>query len=88
MSKFACAAALAALAVFAAPATLAFATDEPAACEDMLKDVKAAVKTATLSDADKATVADLQQQGTDLCKADDDAAADEFFAKALKLLGK
>ena len=88
MNKLAITAALAALAAVSIPAAVVLAANDPVPCEDMLKDVKVAVKTATLNDADKATVADLQLQGTDLCKADDDAAADVFFTKALKLMGK
>lgn len=61
---------------------------EPVPCEKMLKDVKAAMKTAKLSDADKAKATDLQSQGVERCKADDDAGADALFAQALKVMGK
>ena len=57
-------------------------------CEQMLNDLKAAIKTAKLTDADKAKVADLETKGTERCKADDDVRADAFFAQALRVLGK
>lgn len=57
-------------------------------CEDMIKAVKAAITTAKLSDADKATVADLQTKSLERCNADDDQRADQFSAQALALLPK
>ncbi|QND54548.1 hypothetical protein HB779_21820 (plasmid) [Phyllobacterium sp. 628] len=60
----------------------------PVPCEDMLKDVRAAKSSATLSDADKATVAQLEAKGVERCNADDDKRADEFFQQALKIMGK
>lgn len=60
----------------------------PAPCEKMLNDVRAALGAAKLGDAEKAKVADLQNKGIERCKADDDAHADEFFAAALKAMGK
>jgi 2-methylisocitrate lyase-like PEP mutase family enzyme len=68
-------------------ASTAFAAD-PAPCEQSLNDLKAAVASSHPSDADKAKVADLQSQGIERCKADDDAGADALFAEAMKLLGK
>ena len=41
-------------------------------CEDMLKQLRTAEATATLSDADKAAVADLEAKGVERCNADDD----------------
>jgi hypothetical protein len=73
-----------AVGVFTGPA---FA-DDVVPCEDMLKDLRAAVGSATLNDADKAKVTDLQDKGIERCNADDDARADAFFADAMKLLGK
>jgi hypothetical protein len=70
------------------PTTATFAATAPAPCEDMLNNVKAALKDAKLSDADKAKVSDLENQGLERCKADDDAGADDFFAQALKVMGK
>ena len=87
MTKLAFAAALSCAAVFGAFATAAMA-DDVVPCEDMLKDLRAASDGATLSDADKAKVADLQDKGIERCNADDDARADAFFAAALKILGK
>ena len=60
----------------------------PVPCEDMLKQLRAAQAGATLSDVDKKTVADLQAKGIERCNADDDKRADDFFAQALKILGK
>ncbi|MBI2717388.1 MAG: hypothetical protein HY245_04505 [Rhizobiales bacterium] len=66
--------------------TTAFAATVP--CEKMLADLREAVKTAKLSDADAAKVKDLQDKGIERCTADDDGHADEFFTAAMKLLGK
>jgi 2-methylisocitrate lyase-like PEP mutase family enzyme len=68
-------------------ANAAFAAD-PVPCEQTLSDLKAAASSATLSDADKAKVADLENQGIERCKADDDAGADALFAEATKVMGK
>ena len=68
--------------------TMTLAATAPAPCENMLKDVKTAFKDAKLNDADKAKVSDLENQGLERCKADDDAGADDFFAQALKVMGK
>ena len=57
-------------------------------CEQVLNDVKAALKTAKLKDADKAKFTDLENKGIERCKADDDARADAFFAQALGIIGK
>ena len=72
-----------ALAVFAIPAA---AEDVP--CENMLKDLRAAIDGATLSDADAAKIKELEDKGIERCNADDDAHADEFFTQAMKILGK
>lgn len=61
---------------------------EPVPCEQMLKDLKGASKTAALSEADKTKVADLQNKGIERCKADDDAGADTFFTQAMQVMGK
>ena len=60
----------------------------PVPCEKMLSDVRTALAAAKLGDAEKAKVVDLQNKGIERCKADDDTHADEFFAAALKALGK
>lgn len=57
-------------------------------CENMLKDVRAAEAAAALGDADKAKVTELETKGIERCNADDDKRADDFFAEALKLMGK
>lgn len=78
-------------AVLLCAAALAAASPAHAAtvpCEDMLKQLRAAEATATPSDADKATIADLKAKGIERCNADDDKRADDFFAQALKILGK
>lgn len=65
----------------------AFAED-PVPCEDLAKQVSDALKTAQLSDADKAKVKDHRKAGLDLCKVEKDADADAEFTAALKLMGK
>jgi hypothetical protein len=57
-------------------------------CEDLLKQLREAEKTATLSADDKNKVADLESKGTERCKADDDKRADKFFDDALKIVTK
>ena len=83
MKKLIVAAGILVSAVLPAPVLAA-----PAPCEDMLNNVKTALQGATLSDADKTKVTDLENKGIERCKADDDARADEFFAQALALMGK
>ncbi len=78
---------VAALVLVSGLASRAFAAD-PVPCEQALNDLKAAVASSTSSDADKAKAADLESQGIERCKADDDAGADALFADAMKLLGK
>jgi hypothetical protein len=72
--------------------TMAFSSTgfavETVPCEKMLNDLREAEKTAQVSDADKAKVAELQDKGIERCNADDDEHADNFFAAALKILGK
>lgn len=69
----------------ASVAPSAFAATVP--CEDMLKELRTAESAATLTDADKAKISDLEAKGIERCNADDDKRADDFFAKALKVLG-
>jgi 2-methylisocitrate lyase-like PEP mutase family enzyme len=88
MNKFILIAALSTVAAVSAFPTVTFAAANPVPCETMLNDVKAAIKDAKLSDADKAKVMDLQGKGLERCKADDDAGADGFFAAALTIMGK
>ena len=57
-------------------------------CEDMLKDLRATQAAAKLTDADAAQVKTLEDKGIERCNADDDKRADDFFAQAMKLMGK
>lgn len=75
-------------AVLSVPVTAIPAAAEDVPCEDMLKDLRAAESTVTLSAADAAKLKELEDKGIERCTADDDARADEFFAQAMKLLGK
>jgi hypothetical protein len=63
-----------------------FAATAP--CEDTLKALRAAEATATLSAADKTKVSELETKGIERCNADDDTRADDFFAQAMKVMGK
>ena len=74
--------------LFNAMPTIGFAAGTAVPCEQMLSDVRAALKSANLTDANKAKVADLEQKGVERCKADDDTRADAFFTQALALMGK
>ena len=70
MKRFvAAAAALCSLAVaIALPAVSLAATAAPVPCENMLNEVKAALKDAKLSDADKTKVADLQGRASNAAR--------------------
>jgi hypothetical protein len=57
-------------------------------CEEMLKDMRAAKATAKLSDADMASVKDLETKAVERCNADDDARSDKFLTDAMKIMGK
>ena len=85
MNKFALAFTFAAIAI---TTPLAAAIAAPAPCETALKDLRAAEAKATLNDADKNKVSELETKGIERCNADDDKRADDFFAQAMKLLGK
>ncbi|MDX8531954.1 hypothetical protein RFM41_07625 [Mesorhizobium sp. VK25A] len=85
MNKFALAFAFAATAI---AASLASAVAAPTPCETALKDLRAAEAKATLNDADKNKVSELETKGIERCNADDDKRADDFFAQAMKVLGK
>ncbi len=82
MNKFALALAFAAMAI-AAPALAA-----PAPCETALKDLRAAEAKATLNEAHKNKVSELETKGIERCNADDDKRADDFFAQAMKIVSK
>jgi hypothetical protein len=85
MKRFALAVAGGTLAVLASMSSVYAAT---APCEETLKTLRAAEATATLSAADKAKVSELEAKGIERCNADDDKRADEFFAQAMKVMGK
>lgn len=75
-----------ALAALASP--IASASAAPAPCEETLKSLRAAEAEAKLTDADKTKVSELETKGIERCNADDDKRADDFFAQAMKILGK
>lgn len=85
MKRFALAVAVGALAVSASMSAALAAT---APCEETLKSLRAAEAAATLSAADKTKVSDLEAKGIERCNADDDTRADDFFAQAMKVMGK
>ncbi|RUX97695.1 MULTISPECIES: hypothetical protein [unclassified Mesorhizobium] len=85
MRRFALAIAVGTLAISGAICTVFAAT---APCEETLKALRAAEATATLSAADKAKVSELETKGIERCNADDDKRADDFFAQAMKVMGK
>ncbi|MDB5529582.1 MAG: hypothetical protein JWR51_2685 [Devosia sp.] len=61
---------------------------KPLPCEDMLAQYRAVQpKAASLDDATKAKVADLEAKGLERCNADDDKRADDFFGQAIQLIG-
>lgn len=62
--------------------------DEPEACEQVLKRLDDALKTATLTDEQKTQVTGLRKQGLEKCKVEKDAEADADFQAALKILGQ
>lgn len=55
-------------------------------CEDLLGQLRAALPSARISDADRASATELQTKATERCNADDDARSDAFSAQALALL--
>jgi hypothetical protein len=57
-------------------------------CEDALKELRATESAAKLNAADKTKVSDLEAKGIERCNADDDKRADDFFAQAMKVMGK
>lgn len=70
------------------PAALPAKAADAVPCETMLKDLRTAVSAAKPGDADKTKVDELEKKGIERCSADDDKRADEFFAQALKILGR
>ena len=75
------------LAVLAGPGG-AVANAATVPCENVLKQLRDAEKTATLGDADKAKAAELENKGIERCNADDDKRADKFFEDALGIVAK
>jgi hypothetical protein len=57
-------------------------------CEDTLKELRAQMTSAKVSDADMKAVKELEAKGVERCNADDDKRADGFFDDAKKILGK
>lgn len=86
MKQLILAAALAALASAGIPTPSAHAASAP--CEDKLAELRAAMTTAKLGDADLQKVKALETKGVERCNADDDKRADAFFADAMAVLGK
>lgn len=70
----------------AGPMATAVAANVP--CEEMLKDLRAAEATATLTAEQKSQITDLETKGIEPCNADDDKRADAFFAEAMAIMGK
>jgi hypothetical protein len=85
MRRFSLAIAAGTLAVSTAIST-AYAAPTP--CEESLKALRAAEAAAKLNDADKNKVSELETKGIERCNADDDKRADDFFAQAMKVMGK
>ncbi|MFJ6322026.1 MULTISPECIES: hypothetical protein [unclassified Rhizobium] len=76
------------VAVAAAGFTAAGARAANVPCEEMLKDMRAAKASATLSDANKTKVNDLEAKAVERCNADDDARSDKFSSDAMAIMGK
>ena len=55
-------------------------------CEGMLASFRSEMANATITDADRPTIDDYLDKGTERCNADDDRRADEFLARGLALL--
>jgi hypothetical protein len=53
----------------------------------MMKDIDAALETTTITEQDKARVAELRQQGEQQHGAGDHAASEQSLAEAKKILG-
>ena len=87
MNKSIIAAALLAIVTFGGPTSSASAA-APVPCEDMLKKLEDAMKTAKLNDADIKSVTDLKAKAEERCKAEDDRRSDDFVDQALKLVIK
>lgn len=84
MTAIKLAAAIATLASAGCFASFAYAVTVP--CEDKLVELRSAIQSAKLGDADMKPVRQLEAKGVERCDADDDKRADAFFEEALKLL--
>lgn len=84
MKPLSLAAAIATLA--AAGCFASFASAKTVPCEDRLVELRAAISSATLDDADAKSVKDLEAKGVERCNADDDKRANAFFDDALKII--
>lgn len=85
MKNFAAVTAAAIVACIVAPSAWSAQT---VPCENMLKDLRAAVDAAKLGDADAAKVKVLEDKGIERCNADDDKRADAFFGQAMQIVKK
>jgi hypothetical protein len=68
-------------------AIIAPATAYAGQCPMMMKDIDAALETTTITEQDKARVAELRQQGEQQHGAGDHAASEQSLAEAKKILG-
>ncbi|MDQ0318454.1 hypothetical protein QO002_000592 [Pararhizobium capsulatum DSM 1112] len=71
-----------------APLSLSGAQAANVPCEEMLKEMRAAKQTTSLSNADMAKVNDLETKAVERCNADDDARSDGFLTEAMTIMGK
>ena len=85
MKKFVFAAAFAA---FTSGSFSPLVRAESPPCEDMLKTLDEAIKTAKLGDADMKSVTDLKTKAEERCTAEDDKRSDGFVTDAMKIMGK
>ena len=60
----------------------------PVPCEDMLKTLDEALKTAKPNAADLKSITDLRAKADERCVAEDDRRADGFVEDAMKLVTK
>lgn len=75
---------LAVLAILGTGLPAAYAAATP--CEDALQQLREREASSPASDGNKAQYEALKNKGIERCNADDDERADEFFARAMRLL--
>lgn len=68
-------------------AIIAPATVYAGQCPMMMKDIDAALQTTTITEQDKARVAELRQQGEQQHTSGDHAASEQSLAEAKEILG-